>query len=105
MPGNGKTRLAVKDALNGDIDSVDAAVRRALFAICTELDEHADDMAKAHAEILMEVKATFVAAKEDSDEKFGTLEKTMNKGIALLISTTITVLLALGTALLNIGFG
>lgn len=88
MPG--KTRIAVRDALDGDVDNVDAAVRRALYAICTELDEHAERMDTAHANILIQMETQVTR-----------LEKMMTKVIALLISTAVTVLLALGTALLN----
>ena len=93
MTDRRKTRNAVQDALNGDINKVDAPVRRALFAICTELDEHAERMTKTHEEILAEM-----------EENFTRLEKTMAKGIALLITTTVTFLLALGTALLGTVF-
>ena len=34
----GKAYLAVTDAFNGDIDSVDPAVRRAVFAVATQHD-------------------------------------------------------------------
>ena len=51
-------------------------------------------MDTAHANILIQMETQVTR-----------LEKMMTKVIALLISTAVTVLLALGTALLNIGFG
>lgn len=37
-----KLVTVVKNALNGDIDTVDVAIRRTLFAIANELDEQSD---------------------------------------------------------------
>ena len=65
MASFGKTRLAVKDALDGQDDN--AAMRRGLYAIATQLDR---------------------------------LESLITKGITLVISTSIALLLALATALL-----
>lgn len=86
----GKTRRSVDDALNGDRDSIDAAVRRALYAVSTEMDEHSQAMNVAHAEILETVE---VSVKR--------LEKQLSKVQALLATTAITFLIALATGLLN----
>ena len=75
-----KTRRAVRDALNGDYDNVDPALRRALFAISTELDEHS-------------------AAQE---ARHGELMKSMDGIRRLLVSTSVTFVIALGTGLLNL---
>jgi hypothetical protein len=95
----GKTRLAVKDALDGQEDI--AAMRRGLYAISTELDEHAERMDEAHAEIIVQMQAHVDGLETKLDASVTRLEKIMGKGIALLLSTSVAVLLALGTALLN----
>lgn len=87
----GKARQAVDDALNGDRDKIDPAVRRALFAAATEMDEHAEAMLAAHNEILTEIHAS--VAK---------LEKQIAKVQALLVTTAITFVIALGTGLINV---
>ena len=87
----GKARRAVTDALNGDIDQVDPALRRALMALSTELDEHANDSKTAHIEIM----ETMAAAEAKMDAR-------INKVQTLLVSTTVTFVVALATGLLNL---
>ena len=77
---NERVRRAVRDALNGDYENVDPALRRALFAISTELDEHSLESSNEHKEIRAEVKGVR----------------------RLLISTTVTFVIAMGTSLLNL---
>lgn len=67
-----KARRAVVDALNGDSDKVDPALRRALIALAAHIDEHSEASAQEHAEIrdqltrinklLIATSTTFVAA-------------------------------------------
>lgn len=74
-----RARRAVEDALNGDADSIDSAVRRGLFALTTELDEHIEQTSLNHDEVLGQLK-----------------------GIRrLLITTSITFTVTLCTALLS----
>lgn len=77
---NERVRRAVRDALNGDYETVDPALRRALFAISTELDEHSLESSNEHKEIRAEIKGVR----------------------RLLISTTVTFVIAMGTGLLNL---
>lgn len=86
-----KTRQAVNDALNGDIEKVDPAVRRALFALCTISDEHALSLVEDHREI-MKVLGKRMDAQ---DKRIGSLQR-------LLVSTTVTFVVALATGLLNL---
>jgi hypothetical protein len=86
-----KTRKAMTDALNGDADKVDAAVRRALFAITTELDEHAAESAASHARIVANM-----------DAHVAKMDKSVAQLRNLLVSTTITFIIALATATLNL---
>jgi len=86
----GKTRLAVKDALNGDYDSVDPALRRGLFAIAQELDEHAVMSETAHIEIM-----------EELDARATRIEKSLKNVQALLITTTMTFFAALITGIVG----
>lgn len=53
-----KARKAVVDALNGEYDTVDPALRRALIALATEHDEQAVKMEEDHSNILSTVKRT-----------------------------------------------
>jgi hypothetical protein len=87
---NRKTRRAVEDALNGDLETVDSAVRRALFAISTEQDDHAEKMAIDHQEIREEVKTMF--------DRF---EKMVSKLQATLSALAASAIIAVSTALLN----
>lgn len=86
-----RTRRAVRDALNGDYDNVDPALRRALFAISTELDEHAVSMEAKHMEIMEQMRADV----ERLDARIGKVQ-------TLLLSTTVTFIIAMGTGLLNL---
>ena len=86
MSTHRKTRHAVEDALNGDIENIDSAVRRALYAISTEQDEHAEKMDEAHAEIMDEVKTMFAR-----------FEKTVNKLQAALSTIAVSMLVAVAT--------
>lgn len=88
---NSKARRAVTDALNGDIDNVDAAVRRALFAISTMIDEQIINAAVDHAEMM-----------EALEDKTARLERKVGQVTRLLITTTITFVIALATGLLNL---
>lgn len=75
-----KARRAVEDALNGDAEKIDAAVRRGLFAITTEVDEHTDSCNVAHDEMLAQLKAIR----------------------RLLVTTAVTFTVTLGTALVSL---
>ena len=48
---SGRGRKSVIDALNGDYDAVEPALRRALIALATELDDCSDRMEQEHVEI------------------------------------------------------
>lgn len=86
-----KARRAITDALNGDIDAVDAAVRRALFAISTMIDDQVVSTAVDHAEMM-----------EALEEKTIRLERKVNQVTKLLVTTTVTFVIALATGLLNL---
>ena len=86
MSTHRKTRRAVEDALNGDIENIDSAVRRALYAISTEQDEHAEKMDEAHTEIMDQVKTMFAR-----------FEKTVNKLQAALSTIAVSMLVAVAT--------
>jgi D-ribose pyranose/furanose isomerase RbsD len=88
---NDKVRRAVTDALNGDVERVDAAVRRALYSICTHMDEHTAESAADHIEIMEELRT-----------QTARLEKKLSTVTRLLTSATVTMLLALATGLLNV---
>lgn len=90
LPFAGKTRLAVKDALNGDYEQVDPAVRRGLFAIAQELDEHAEASAARHDEILVEL-----------DTRATRIEKSLSRVQALLITATLTFFTTLVTGVVG----
>lgn len=90
-PGDNKARRAITDALNGDLDNVDAAVRRALFAISTLIDDQIVTAATDHAEMM-----------EALEEKTARLERKVTQVTRLLISTTVTFVIALATGLLNL---
>lgn len=90
-PGDNKARRAITDALNGDIDSVDAAVRRALFAISTLIDDQIVNAAADHTETM-----------EALEEKTARLERKVGQVTKLLITTTVTFVIALATGLLNL---
>lgn len=90
-PGANKARRAITDALNGDLESVDAPVRRALFAISTLIDDQIVTAATDHAEMM-----------EALEEKTARLERKVTQVTRLLISTTVTFVIALATGLLNL---
>jgi hypothetical protein len=90
-PGDNKARRAITDALNGDLDKVDAAVRRALFAISTLIDDQIVTAAVDHTEMM-----------EALEEKTARLERKVTQVTRLLISTTVTFVIALATGLLNL---
>ena len=95
----GKTRLAVKDAMDGDEDL--PAMRRAIVRVSTELDEHSERMDVAHAEMIVRMQDHVDRLEAKVDASVARLMSILTKGIAVLISTSVAVLLALGTALLN----
>lgn len=76
----GPARRAVMDALNGDKDRIDSAVRRALIALCEEADEH------SHA----------------SQMQYDEMIRQLRQVRALLVSTSVSFLLVIGAALLNV---
>jgi len=86
-----KARKAVTDALNGDSELIEPATRRALYAITTELDEHAASNVEAHKEIL----STMIG-------KLDRLEKSVSQLRGLLITTAVTFVIALGTSVMNL---
>lgn len=90
-PADNKARRAVTDALNGDLDHVDAAVRRALFAISTLIDDQIAASAADHIEMM-----------EVVEENNARLERKLTQVTRLLISTTVTFVIALATGLLNL---
>ena len=85
-----KTRRAVEDALNGDIDNIDSAVRRALYAISTEQDEHSEKMDVAHNEIMDEIRAVVTR-----------FEKMVYKLQAALSTLAVSMLVGVATYVLN----
>jgi hypothetical protein len=90
-PGDNKARRAITDALNGDLDKVDAAVRRALFAISTLIDDQIVASSVDHTEMM-----------EALEEKTKRLERKVNQVTKLLITTTVTFVISLATGLLNL---
>jgi hypothetical protein len=90
-PGDSKARRAIMDALNGDLETVDAAVRRSLFVITTLIDDQNVHAAAHHAEMI-----------EALEEKTSNLERKVTQITRLLISTTVTFVIALATGLLNL---
>lgn len=90
MTGPRKTRRAVEDALDDDINKIDQAVRRALFAISTEQDEHADKMEEAHEEIMAAVK-----------QSVKRLEKMVTKLQTTLSAIAVSLLVAGASAFLQ----
>lgn len=88
---NNKARRAITDALNGDLETVDPAIRRALFAISTLIDDQIVTAATDHAEMM-----------EALEEKTARLERKVTQVTRLLISTTVTFVIALATGLLNL---
>lgn len=91
VTGDNKARRAITDALNGDIETVDAAVRRALFAISTLIDDQIVNATLDHAEMM--------TALEDKTRR---LERKVAQVTKLLITTTVTFVIALATGLLNL---
>ena len=90
VPFAGKTRLAVKDALSKDLDTVDPAVLRGLTAVAQELDEHAQNSENAHVEIM-----------EALDERAARIERSLKQVQTLLITTTLTFFAALVTGVVG----
>lgn len=90
MTTRSKSRQAVRDALNGDYENVDPAVRRALVALAQETDDHSAKVEAAHAEILSSV-----------DTKHEALQKSLNRVQALLITATLTFFTTLVTAVVG----
>ena len=86
-----KTRRALNVSLNGEIDDIHAPVRRGLVTIAEELDEHAEEMRFAHEDII-----------DQLEEHIGKLEKQLSKVTTLLSTVAVTLLVSLGTALLNV---
>lgn len=86
-----KARQAVLDAINGDMDSVEPATRRALIAVAQELDEH-------RVEQRMQIR-DLINTIEAGDKR---LEKKLSWVTGLLTATTVTFVTAMGTGLLNL---
>ena len=86
-----KSRKAVTDALNGDSELIEPATRRALYAVTTELDEHAATNVSDHKAI--------------NDNMLGyvtRLEKSISQLRGLLVTTAVTFVIAIATAVLNL---
>lgn len=75
----GKSRNAVTDAMNGDIEHVDPPARRALFALATEQDEHAALVSSQHED-----------QDAEFDKRISALESRINYYQRLVISTAFT---------------
>jgi hypothetical protein len=97
-----KTRRAVRDALNGDYETVDPALRRALFAICTLMDEHTVASEADHIEIMEELTQAAGALEAKIVATSQALERKVDRVTKLLVSTTVTFVIALATGLLNL---
>jgi hypothetical protein len=93
-PSVGKARQAVHDALNGDYDNVDSAIRRSLLALATELDEHQESVEKQHE-----------AMVADRVTAFNAMEAAIGKLRMLLVSTAMTFMATLVAAVVNLMVG
>lgn len=88
----GAARRAVLDALNGDIDSINAAVRRALVALAQTHDESEHDFRIAIEGLNDLVETAIASATERFNESMDRIDKRVTVMTRLLISTAVTLL-------------
>jgi hypothetical protein len=85
-------RRAVTDALNGDIDKIDGAVRRALVALATEHDEQAGEVRIALNGMEASVQAGVDQATQRFNESMDRIDRRVTVMTRLLVSTACTLL-------------
>ena len=95
-------RRAVTDALNGDIDDIDGAVRRALVALATEHDDQAMETRLALEGIEASVQVVVDQATARFNESMDRLDKRVTSMTRVLVSAALAFMTTTAAALLAI---
>lgn len=100
----GAARQAITDAMNGDVDSIDPAVRRALVALATQHDSDCVEQSDRWEQFKVErteIVNNIVGRYEDEMER---LDRRITVLTRLLVSTSVTLLTTTVAAALAIAF-